>query len=174
VTHFLFGFVAVLAATAPAVAQAPGAGTTGGGGSVGRGAGVAHYGKWATAATAVTLTVLGAREHRRSADQWDHLLAICAGDHADCVLSPDGRYENPAAETYYRASMRYDRRARVRLLGGQAALLVTVGLFLLDMRHGKEGPKNIPFAPLEVTVDERRGGARVGVRLAFRGPQGHH
>jgi len=164
-TRLLVGLVAVLAAI-PARAQAPGAGTTRGGGP-GWGAGVAHYGKWATAATALTLTVLGAREHRRSADQWDQLLAICTGDHGDCVLGPDGRYENPTAEAYYQASVRYDRRARVRLLGGQAALLVSVGLFLLDMRHGTEGPDNIPLAPLEVMVDERSGGARVGLRLAF-------
>ena len=164
-TRILCGVIAVLAATASAVAQAPGAGATGSPESAG--SGVARYGKWATAATAVTLTVLGAREHRRSADQWDRLLAICAADHADCVLAPDGRYENPTAEAYYRASLRYDRRARIRLLTGQAALLASVGLFLLDMRHGNEGPKNIPVAPLEVTVNEWRGGARLGLRFAF-------
>jgi len=159
-TRLPLGLVAVLAATAPAAAQAPGASATGEPRS-----GVAHYGKWATAATAVTLTILGAREHRRSADQWDQLLAICNGNHQDCVLGPNGHYENPAAEAYYQASIHYDRRARTWLLGGQAALVVSVALFLLDIRRGKEGPDNIPLAPLEIAVDGF--GTRVGLRLAF-------
>jgi hypothetical protein len=126
-----------------------------------------RYGKWLTAATAVSLTWMGAHEHSRSADAWDALLNMCRANHADCTLGPDGRYVNAAAEQYYGTSLHYDRRARTRLLAGQGALLVTVGLFILDLRHGKDGPENIPFPSLEISGDARTGGARVGVRLTF-------
>jgi hypothetical protein len=126
-----------------------------------------HYGKWLTAATAVSLTWMGAHEHSRSADAWDALLNMCRANHADCALGPDGRYVNSAAEQYYGTSLHYDRRARTRLLAGQGALLVTVGLFILDLRHGKDGPENIPFPSLEISGDARTGDARVGVRLTF-------
>lgn len=154
------GAALALAATAGAQAPDPEPPT-------GRAVPVAHYGKWVTAATAVAFTWLAVREHERSQDAWDRLLGICAGNSADCALGPDGRYLNAAAEQLYQTSLHYDGRARVRLLAGQGALLVTVGLFILDLKRGGNGPEDIPFAPLEISPDRRTGGARVGLRIAF-------
>jgi hypothetical protein len=128
---------------------------------------VAHRAKWITGAGAVVLTALAAREHDRSNDQWHTLLRLCRANHAECVLDAAGRYENAAAEDLYQAALQYDRRARTRLLGGQAALLLTAALVLIDLRHGNDGPPNIPFDPLEVTPDLRARGVRVGLRLTF-------
>lgn len=125
-----------------------------------------RYGKWLTAAGAVALTWMGAREHARSAAAWDDLLDLCRADNANCVLGANGRYLNAIAEAHYQTSLHFDRRARVRLLGGQGALLLSVGLFVIDLRRGKDGPENIPLAPLEIAPDPS-GGARVGVRLRF-------
>jgi hypothetical protein len=126
-----------------------------------------HYGKWLTGASAVALTWMAAHEHARSTDAWDALSALCRANHGTCSLGPDGRYLNALSEEYYQRSLRHDRRARTRLLAGQGALLLTIGFFLLDRRHGDDRPPNIPFAPLKVSVDERGGGARVGLRWTF-------
>jgi hypothetical protein len=122
-----------------------------------------HYGKWLVAATAVTLTWMGAHEHARSSREWEALMGLCRADNARCALAPDGRYLDAAAERHYQAVLHYDRRARVRLLSGQGALLAAAGLFLIDLRNGKDGPKNIPLAPLEIATDPLAG--QVGVRL---------
>jgi hypothetical protein len=131
------------------------------------GRGVVHYGKWLVAGSAVAFTVMGAREHDHSNHQFSALLAQCRADNATCTLSPDGRYLNAAAEALYQSSTAYDRRARVRLLAGQAALLVAAGLFIADLAHQAGGPANKPFSPLRVSRDGRTGRAQIGVRLAF-------
>src|SRR2546422_11759237 len=81
--------------------------------------------------------------------------------------SPDGPSLTPAAEQLYQPSIHFDRRARLRLLAGQATLLVAAGLFIADLTHQASGPENKPFAPLKVGLDRRTGGALVGVRLTF-------
>jgi hypothetical protein len=126
-----------------------------------------HYGKWVAAAAAVTFTALGAHEHGNSNRVWTQLLTLCRADNAACRLGADGRYANPGAEQLYQASLMFDRRARGRLLAGQASLLVAAGLFIVDLRHHSGGPGNIPFAPLEVSGEVGAGVARLGVRLAF-------
>lgn len=129
--------------------------------------GLAHWGKWATAAAAVTFAGLAVREQERSSEHWDRLLDICRADNASCVVGVDGRYVNAQAESEYQYALRYDGRARTRLIAGQAALLVTVGLFLLDRRPGPNGPDNIPLSPFTLSGDVMTGEARVGVRWAF-------
>ncbi len=118
-------------------------------GSVGRA--TVHWGKW----------------HSRSNGEFSQLLTLCRANNDDCLLGSDGTYVNPAAEQLYQASIHFDRRARLRLLAGQATLLVAAGLFIADVTRHPGGPVNKPFAPLKVTVDERTGGALVGVRVHF-------
>ena len=126
-----------------------------------------HYGKWLTAAGTVALTVLAQREHRQSRRDWDDLLAICRSAADACVLGTDGRYIRNDAEFLYERSRYYDRRANHRLLGAQASLLATAALFILDLHPGREGPDNIPFAPLRVTAEPTRDGAAVGLQFRF-------
>jgi hypothetical protein len=132
-----------------------------------RGRGVVHYGKWVTAALAVTFTALGAHEHTNSNGVFRRLLDLCHANNADCTLAPDGSYLTPAAEQLYQASVRFDRRARLRLVLGQASLLASAGLFLADLGHHAGGPDNIPFHALKLSVDPRTGATLVGVRLRF-------
>jgi len=128
---------------------------------------VVHYGKWLAAGGAVAFTVMGAHEHAQSNREFNQLLALCRRDNANCLLGADGTYVDPAAEQQYQSSIHFDRRARLRLMAGQATLLVAAGLFIADLTHRAGGPVNKPFAPLKVTVDERTGGALVGVRVTF-------
>ena len=134
-------------------------------GSVGRA--TVHWGKWLATGSAVAFTVMGAHEHSRSNGEFSQLLTLCRANNDDCLLGSDRTYVNPAAEQLYQASIHFDRRARLRLLAGQATLLVAAGLFIADVTRHPGGPVNKPFAPLEVSGDVRTGGARVGVRVTF-------
>jgi hypothetical protein len=129
--------------------------------------GIVHYGKWATAATAVGLTILAAREHDNAQDRWRQLIALCRGDNAACQLRTDGRYVDAGAELLYQQTTYYDRRARSRLLGGQVALLASAALFLVDLRHHEGNPPNIPFHGLQLMAQPAGDGMRLGVRLRF-------
>jgi hypothetical protein len=124
-----------------------------------------HYGKWAAAALAVTLTVLGTQEHEKGNDAYNHLLDRCYADNATCVLSPDGTYHDPASEELYQSSLTYDHRARARLIAGQVSLLLCASLFVADLRHRAEGPDNIPLHGMRVVVDPT--GGRVGIGMRF-------
>ena len=134
-------------------------------GNVGRA--TVHWGKWLAAGSAVAFSVMGAHEHSRSNGEFSQLLTLCRANNDDCLLGTDGTYLNPAAEQLYQTSIHFDRRARLRLLAGQATLLVAAGLFIADLTHQASGPENKPFAPLNVGLDRRTGGALVGVRLTF-------
>jgi hypothetical protein len=126
-----------------------------------------HWGKWATAAGAVALTAMGAREHGYSDREWNQLLDICRNNNGDCTVGPSGRYLNANAELLYQASLQFDRRARGWLLGAQAAALATAALFIADLRHHSDGPGNIPFHPVSVDVVPTRDGARLTMRVTF-------
>ena len=132
-----------------------------------RSGGLVHYGKWVTAALAVTFTALGAHEHTNSNATFRQLLDLCHANNADCTLAPDGSYLTPSAEALYQASIRFDRRARLRLLVGQASLLASAGLILADLGRHAGGPDNIPYPPVKLSVDARTGAALVGVRVRF-------
>jgi len=113
---------------------------------------VVHYGKWLAAAAAIGFTVLGAQEHNKSNDVYSGLLDLCREDDSNCVLTTNGTYVDPTAEEMYQSSLSYDRRARARLIAGQAMLLLCAGLFVADLRH--KGPENIPvhFDPVARTA----------------------
>jgi hypothetical protein len=129
--------------------------------------GLVHYGKWVSAALAVTFIGLGAREHASSDDAFSQLLDSCHADPANCALSPSGSYVNPASEQLYQMSTHFERRARVRLLAGQASLLLAAGLFLADHGRHADEPDNIPYHGLTVAVEPQAGAARLGVQLRF-------
>ncbi len=126
-----------------------------------------HYGKWVTAATAVGLTILAAREHDRAQDDWRALLDLCRANNASCQLRSDGRYVDYTAELLYQRTTYYDRRARRRLIGGQVALLASAALFILDLRHQGGNAPNIPLHGLELSAEPNGDGARVGMRVRF-------
>lgn len=130
---------------------------------------VVHYGKWATAATAVGLTILAAHEHDRANASWQRLLALCQADNAACALRSDGRYVDYQAELYYQETLYYDHRARHRILGAQLSVLTSATLFILDLRHHSDNPPNIPFSGsrLQLTAEPSVDGARLGVRVKF-------
>jgi hypothetical protein len=129
--------------------------------------GLAHYGKWASAVLAATFIGLGAHEYASSDDAFRQLLDLCRADATQCALDRNRVYISPASEQLYQTSLRHERRARVRLLAGQASVLLAAGLFLADHGGHGGGPDNIPYRGL-VLVEPRADGARVGVRVRVR------
>jgi hypothetical protein len=121
------------------------------------------YGKWGTLAAAVGMGLKAAEAHRDADRAFDRLEDYCGPDPARCDQGPDGSYSDPAAERYYQASLRHDRRARRWLLGGEVALLGTAGLFVWELTRPKRLPDNIPFEPeISVLPHESRFGLRIG------------
>jgi len=128
---------------------------------------ITHYGKWVAFAFAGAFTAFGAHEHQNSNRVYDELVNACRENNSACAIGPNGAYLNPAMEAMYQTSLHYDSRARVRLIAGQAGLLLAGALFLADLHHGDD-PENIPFhPPAELLVEPKGDGTRVGLQLHF-------
>lgn len=138
---------------------------------------LAHYGKWATLASAAGFAVLAAVRHDQGGERWDALEARCRSDPALCQTfavpqgdSPPGGYMDPETERLYQSAVAADRSARRWMFSGQGALLATVALFVVDLKHrASDGPDNIPFRgarSLRVTPGPF-GTANVGLEVGF-------
>jgi hypothetical protein len=123
------------------------------------------YGKWVLLAGAISMNYLAVRAHDRAENVFDVLEAQCIGAHERCNLGADGSYADPAIEDLYQSSLRYDRRARLWLIGGETALVGSAALFIWELTRPKSRPDNIPFEPEVRSL--RAGGTGLGVRLAF-------
>ena len=123
-----------------------------------------RYGKWATLAAAVGMGLQAAVAHQDADQAFDQLKDYCFTDLTHCDQRPSGAYIDPVAEQYYQASLGHDRQARRWLIGGEATLLVTAGLFVWELTRPRGPPRNIPFSPSLSVTDGR---ARMGLALAF-------
>ena len=129
---------------------------------------VAGPGKWVAGAASIALIAFAVREHQRSNDSWDALVEICQADNERCEVTPDGAYRDAEAERIYQESLHYDRRAQRRILGGQAALVVTGALLIVDLSVRRGGTNNVPFDPDQAYVAPARGGGvLLGLRVRF-------
>jgi hypothetical protein len=122
------------------------------------------YGKWVTLAAAVGMGLKASAAHHDADRAFNSLSSYCDVDPTRCSQGPGGAYVDPIAEGYYQASIGYDRQARRWLMGGEAAVLATAGLFVWELTRPRLPPKNIPFSP---TVSVVGTSTRVGVSVAF-------
>lgn len=122
------------------------------------------YGKWATLTAAIGMGLQAAAAHRRADRAFDRLEAYCFEVEARCDQGPGGQYLDPVAERHYQASLRHDRHARGWLLGGEATLLATAGLFIWELSRPKSPPRNIPFDP---TVSVLGASTRLTLSIRF-------
>lgn len=120
------------------------------------------YGKWFAAGLAVGLTTLGIRSHNAADADYRDLIDYCR-QNGPCLIGGDGRYASSVAEARYQRVVSGDRRARTWLIGGQAALVGSAVLFVLELKRDR-GPRNIPFSPLIIEAGP------LGMRLGFRIP----
>lgn len=123
------------------------------------------WGKWALLGGSITMNLLAADAHDQANELFAQIEDRCAADAALCFAADgDGRYLDSETESLYQATLRYDRRARGWLVGGQGALLGAAALFIWEFTRPKSLPDNIPFEP-EIEVGARE--TRLGVRLGF-------
>jgi hypothetical protein len=123
------------------------------------------YGKWVLLAGSLGMNYLAVRAHDRAEDSFDALESRCFQAQERCALSPSGTYTDPEIEGLYQNSLRYDRRARLWLIGGETALAGAAVLFVWELTRPKGRPDNIPFEPEVRSL--RAGGTGLGLRLEF-------
>lgn len=123
------------------------------------------YGKWVLLAGSIGMNYLAVRAHNSAENAFDVLEAQCAAVTERCALGPGGSYTDPGIEDLYQSSLRYDRRARLWLIGGETALVGSAALFIWELARPKNRPDNIPFEPEVRSL--RAGGTGLGLRLAF-------
>lgn len=123
------------------------------------------YGKWVLLAGSIGLNYLAVRAHNSADDAFDALEAQCTAVQERCAIGPAGTYSDPAIEDLYQTSLRYDRRARLWLVGGETALIGSAALFIWELARPKSRPDNIPFEPEVRSL--RAGGTGLGLRLGF-------
>lgn len=122
------------------------------------------YGKWVLAAGALGMNYLAAKDHNRADDNFHALERRCLDDNRLCDLDASGRYSDTQSEAFFQESLRYDRRARRWLFGGEAALVGFASVFVWELTRHTSKPDNIPFKP-EIRTLRRATG--VGLRLQF-------
>lgn len=147
--RLLLVLAAFLLVSTPAQAQGP----------------VVKYGKWALLAGAIGMNYLADRAHDRADNVFDVIEAECATDQQRCALGAGGGYADPNLEDLYQRSLRYDRRARLWLIGGESALVGSAAMFIWELAGPKNRPDNIPFEPEVRVMPSGRTG--LGLRVAF-------
>ena len=125
---------------------------------------VVRYGKWALLAAAVGMGLKASSAHQDADHAFDRLERYCVDDETRCDQQSNGHYTDPISERYYQASLSGDRRARGWLLGGEATLLATAGLFVWEFTRPNHPPKNIPFEPTVEVIGPR---THLGLRVSF-------
>jgi hypothetical protein len=123
------------------------------------------YGKWVLLAGSVGMNYMAVRAHNRADDSFDALASRCNVDAQRCALGPTGGYADTEIEGLYQTPLRFDRRARRWLIGGETALAGAAVLFVWELTRPKGRPDNIPFEPEVRSL--RAGGTGLGLRLAF-------
>ncbi|MEO8089593.1 MAG: hypothetical protein ABI703_04785 [Gemmatimonadales bacterium] len=123
------------------------------------------YGKWVLLAGSLGMNYLAVKAHNRAEDSFDVLESRCGVDKERCALGSNGTYADPEIENLYQTSLRYDRRARLWLIGGETALAGAAVMFVWELTRPKGRPDNIPFEPEVRSL--RAGGTGLGMRFAF-------
>jgi hypothetical protein len=121
--------------------------------------------KWSLLGAAAGLAAY-ALEHSTAAERAnDRLRELCTEQPGRCQLD-DGVYTDPDAEALFQRVSHEDHLARIGIVGGQVALLGSVGLFVYDLRNGR-GPGDIPYPSAASRAAAPRPRVAMGVRLTF-------
>jgi len=104
---------------------------------------VVKMAKWGLLGAAVGLGVFALARSTAAEDAYDELRALCLAGPSRCDHEA-GTYPDPDAERLYDRARNEDRSAQLGIYGGQAALLGSVALFIMDLRNDRE-PTNIPY-----------------------------
>lgn len=121
--------------------------------------------KWTLLGAAAGLAAY-ALEHSTAAERADaRLRSLCSSEPDRCQVE-NGAYTDPGTEALYQRLTREDHLARIGIVGGQVALLGSVGLFVYDLRNG-EGPRDIPYPSAASRAAPPRARYVMGLSVAF-------
>ncbi len=126
--------------------------------------GLVKYGKWGLLAASAVMNLLARSAHQEADAAFAEVADACTTDRTRCTVLPGGAYADPGLEQAYQRSLRYDRRARTWLVGGQTALAGAAVGFIWELTRPKGRPGNIPFEP---EVREANGATLMGMRVSF-------
>jgi hypothetical protein len=115
-----------------------------------------RYGKWLSLAATAGATTYGILANRSADRQYADLERICRDSPARCTRLPGGAFADVELERQYQDVLRLDDRAQWALIAGQAAVVATVALFIIDLPRGGSG-RDIPYQPprLQIGADEQ-------------------
>ena len=122
-----------------------------------------RIGKWALLGAAAGFAAWAVSHTSRAEESYVALERTCTVTPERCEVV-DGRYADAALERLYDETARHDRQAQTGIIGAQASLFGSVGLFIWDLRNDR-GPGNLPYPS-----HARRAPGRaiaVGARIAF-------
>lgn len=124
---------------------------------------VVRVAKWTLLAAAAGFAAYAVSQTSQAEENYEELGRICDADPTRCDLV-DGRYADPSLERLFRETADHDQRAQVGIIGAQATLFGSVGLFIWDLRNDR-GPQNIPYPSHAQRTAPR--GIAIGARIAF-------
>lgn len=124
--------------------------------------------KWTTLVGSVGSAAWGLWSHRRADERYAELERTCVSDPDRCAeRNPDGSFVDGALEDAYQRVLSLDRRTRWAFVAGQAGVLASVALFILDM-SGDDQPAVIPYTPSTLEVGPAGGGGlSLGIRVPY-------
>ena len=122
-----------------------------------------RVGKWALLAAAAGFAAYAVSHTSQAEESYEEIGRICATEPDRCALE-DGRYADAELERLYDHTARHDRQAQTGIIGAQATLFGSVGLFIWDLRNDR-GPSNIPYPSHAHRLAPR--GIAVGARIGF-------
>jgi hypothetical protein len=121
--------------------------------------------KWSMVGVSVGAALYGFSNNQRADDAFEELERMCQADVQRCAgRTASGAYADPVLESAFQEIRRLDRRARVGLVAGQAAVASAVVLFILDLRNDRP-PPNIPYDGRMPRLEPARTG---GLALVWR------
>jgi hypothetical protein len=127
---------------------------------------VSHVAKWPALAAAGGFIALAAARHGEALAVDREIETLCAEGDGRCsvtLLGSGPLFTDSEVQALHERRSELRNAARGYLLGGQISLVVSGGMFLLDLIYGDDRPKNIPFTPLEL----HGRGQEVGFRIRF-------
>lgn len=122
-----------------------------------------RIGKWALLGAAAGFAAYAVSHTSRAEESYAALERTCTVTPERCEVL-GGSYADAEVERLYDETARHDRQAQTGIIGAQATLFGSVGLFIWDLRNDR-GPENIPFPSHAMRTSRRT--IAVGARIGF-------
>jgi hypothetical protein len=107
---------------------------------------VVRIGKWLTLGGAAGAAAYGVQLNAESDRRYTDLERLCQDSPERCIRTNTGEFAEAQLEQEYQEILKLDDRAKIALVVGQASVLTSVILFILDLPRAGTGD-DIPYTP---------------------------